>query len=389
MDEFHTPNNTSMENENQTTLRSSPSFEIYNKSHHGDDDYNDPQQVLKRASLSLESIGSADFTFERSKMDLIEEDENEIDNDWSTGIQNLNLDDDDVQPSTPPMYLATGLGVDFGEVVSSDNNDLISDDIDMFVSSLQESEDLDEYYKRKVHEFPSHPLILKKYAKFLQGKGELQDAEEYFHRATQADPNDGEILMQYAKLVWENHHDRDRASVYFERAAQSAPQDSDVLAAYASFLWETEDDENEGGNRQTQNDVEKQKTEPVKISKEENGAEDLTTTNYSEDSNDPDYLKKMIDENPNNPLFLKKYAQFLFQSKRDLEAAENYYSRAVSADPSDGETISEYATLLWELHHDQEKALSLFEKAVQAMPGDSNVLASYTCFLWETEDGES
>jgi hypothetical protein len=33
---------------------------------------------------------------------------------------------------------------------------------------LQESEDLDEYYKRKVHEFPSHPLILNKYAEYLQ-----------------------------------------------------------------------------------------------------------------------------------------------------------------------------------------------------------------------------
>jgi hypothetical protein len=63
----------------------------------------------------------------------------------------------------------------------------------------------------------------------------------------------------------------------------------------------------------TQNDIEKQETEPVKTSKEENVAENLTTTNYNEDSNDPDYLKKMIDENPNNPLFLKKYAQFLFQ----------------------------------------------------------------------------
>jgi hypothetical protein len=63
----------------------------------------------------------------------------------------------------------------------------------------------------------------------------------------------------------------------------------------------------------TQNDIEKQETEPVKTSKEENVAENLTTTNYNEDSNDPDYLKKMIDENPNNPLFLKKYAQLLFQ----------------------------------------------------------------------------
>lgn len=58
------------------------------------------------------------------------------------------------------------------------------------------------------------------------------------------------------------------------------------------------------------------------------------------------------------------------QSKRDLQAAEDYYSRAVVADPSDGEMISEYANLVWELHHDQEKASFLFEQAVQATPGD-------------------
>ncbi|XP_058745739.1 uncharacterized protein LOC131618559 [Vicia villosa] len=377
-----------MEDETHSTLRSAPSFEIYNKSHHHEDhDYNnninDPEQVLRRTALSLETIGSDEFTFERGNMDLIEETENEVENDWSTEIQNLNIDDDeDVQPSTPPMYLATGLGVDGGEVAVSGNNDML------FVPSLQESEDLQEYYKKMVHEYPSHPLILKKYAHFLQGKGELQDAEEYFHRATEADPNDGEILMHYAKLVWENHHDRDRASVYFERAAQTSPQDSDVLAAYVSFLWETEDDENEDGDCQTQNDMEKQENVPVKTSKEENGVENLTTTNFNEDSNDADYLK-LIDENPKNPLFLKKYAQFLFQTKKDLEAAEGYYSRAVSADPSNGETISEYAKLHWELHHDQEKALSLFEQAVQATPEDSNVLAAYTCFLWETEGGES
>lgn len=380
MAELHSPNKTPTEDEFHYPLRSSPSFEIYNN--------NDPEQVLKRTVMSLESIGSSsDFTFERSKMDLIQEEEDN-ENDWSTEIQNLGVeDDDDVQPSTPPMYLATGLGVDGGDVVSDNNNLIISDD--MFMPNLQESENLEEYYKRMVHDYPSHPLILKKYALFLQGKGELQDAEEYFHRATLADPNDGEILMLYAKLVWENHHDRDRAAVYFERAAKASPQDSDVLAAYASFLWETEDDENESENHTTQNDIEKQETKPVNTSNEENGAEKLATANYSEDSNDADYLKRMVNENPNNPLFLKKYAQFLFQSNRDLEAAEDYYSRAISADPSDGETISEYAKLQWQLHHDQEKALSLFEQAVKATPGDSNVLAAYTCFLWETEDKES
>ncbi|KAJ1377939.1 Tetratricopeptide-like helical domain superfamily, partial [Sesbania bispinosa] len=210
-------------------------------------------------------------------------------------------------------------------------------------------------------------------------KGELEGAVEYFHRATLADPNDGEILMLYAKLVWEHHHDRDRALVYFERAVQAAPQDSHVLAAYTSFLWETEDDEDEGGNHETQNDMEKQKTKSeendsvnpfsLHVSGQEIDTANLTTADVA------DYLKKMVDENPNNPLFLKKYAQFLLQN-RDLQAAEDYYSRAISADPSDGEMMSEYAKLVWELHHDQEKALSLFEQAVQATPGDSIYLLS-------------
>ncbi|XP_073224221.1 uncharacterized protein [Cicer arietinum] len=368
MDEFQCPNNTSTEHEFHSTLRSSPSFEIYNKSHvhHDYDNHNHPEHVLKITALTLESsVGSAEFSFERNKMDLIEEAENEKENeiDWSIGIKNLSVeeeeeDDDDDGPATPPMYLAAGLGIDGGEVVSDSN--LISDDI--FVHNLHESEDLEEYYKRMVDGYPSHPLILKKYAHFLQGKGELEDAEEYFHRATLADPNDGEILMHYAKLVWENRRDRDRALFYFERAAQAAPNDSNVLAAYASFLWETEDDEN---------DMEKQDTGPVKTSKEENGAENLTAANFNEESNDADYLKKMVDDNPNNHLFLKKYAQFLFQSNSDVEAAEDYYSRAISAAPHDGEIISEYAKLQWERYHDQEKALSLFEQAVQATPGDS------------------
>lgn len=59
--------------------------------------------------------------------------------------------------------------------------------------------------------------------------------------------------------------------------------------------------------------MEKQDTGPVKTSKEENGAENLTAANFNEESNDADYLKKMVDDNPNNHLFLKKYAQFLFQ----------------------------------------------------------------------------
>ncbi|KAK9282258.1 hypothetical protein L1049_005172 [Liquidambar formosana] len=79
----------------------------------------------------------------------------------------------------------------------------------------------------------------------IVSKQDLHGAEEYYSRAILADPKDGEILSQYAKLVWELHHDQDKASSYFERSAQAAPEDNHVLAAYASFLWETEEDEDE------------------------------------------------------------------------------------------------------------------------------------------------
>ncbi|BAT94679.1 uncharacterized protein HKW66_Vig0258540 [Vigna angularis] len=380
-----------------TTLYSAPSFAIYNNPD-GDDGIT-PEDILKKTVLfgqSLEVTGSGEFSFENKKMDLIEEAENE--NDWSNGIQNLSIEEEDVEPASPPMYLATGLGVD-----ADIGFDKLMDD-DIFNPNLQESEDLEGYYKRMIDEYPCHPLLLKKYAQFLQSNGDLQGAEEYFLRATMADPNDSETLTQYAKLVWENHRDKDTALVYFERAVQAAPQDSHVLAAYASFLWKVEDFEDEDGKHEIQSDMENQKTELLNSSKEtsdpisqvsvlssrqETDAAQITAANCGEESNFEDYFQKMIDENPNNPLFLKKYAQFLLQSKRDHQAAEDYYSRAIVADPSDGEMISEYAKLVWELHHDEEKASFLFEQAVQATPGNSNVLAAYTSFLWETDDGES
>ncbi|XP_022771339.1 uncharacterized protein LOC111314344 [Durio zibethinus] len=98
------------------------------------------------------------------------------------------------------------------------------------------------------------------------------------------------------------------------------------------------------------------------------------------------YYKRMVEENPGNSLFLGNYAQFLYQSKRDLVEAEEFYFRAILADPKDGKTLSQYAKLVWELHHDEERASSYFERAVQASPRDSHVHAVYASFLWETEE---
>ncbi|GMP90559.1 hypothetical protein CsSME_00041629 [Camellia sinensis var. sinensis] len=100
------------------------------------------------------------------------------------------------------------------------------------------------------------------------------------------------------------------------------------------------------------------------------------------------HYKKLVEDNPGNPLFLRNYAQFLYESKGDLPRAEEYYSRAILSDSKDGEVLSQYAKLVWELHHDHGRALSYFERAVQAAPEDSHVQAAYANFLWETEEDE-
>ena len=79
-----------------------------------------------------------------------------------------------------------------------------------------------------------------------------------------------------------------------------------------------------------QNDKQENEIKLVKQSKEEtepvssfshNAVEKETDTvgfvaaNFGKDSNPEDYYRKMIDENPNNHLYLKDYAQFLIQVK--------------------------------------------------------------------------
>ncbi|MQL94459.1 hypothetical protein Taro_027111 [Colocasia esculenta] len=116
------------------------------------------------------------------------------------------------------------------------------------------------------------------------------------------------------------------------------------------------------------------------------GEHPVTLGNGGEQSDMEAYYKKMVEEDPNNALFLRNYARFLYQSKGDPQRAEEYYSRAILAEPGDGEVLSQYAKLIWELHRDHERANSYFEQAVQASPQDSHVLAAYASFLWDTED---
>ncbi|KAI5075729.1 hypothetical protein GOP47_0009805 [Adiantum capillus-veneris] len=100
------------------------------------------------------------------------------------------------------------------------------------------------------------------------------------------------------------------------------------------------------------------------------------------------YYRKLLQLDPQNPLLLRNYAQYLSETKHDYEKSEEYYERAILACPSDGEVLSTYAKHLWDVHKDVERAADYFDQAVKAAPGDCYVLASHASFLWQSEEDE-
>ncbi|CAI9118023.1 OLC1v1019524C1 [Oldenlandia corymbosa var. corymbosa] len=100
-----------------------------------------------------------------------------------------------------------------------------------------------------------------------------------------------------------------------------------------------------------------------------------------------EHYRKMIREDPSNPLFLRNYAQLL-QSKGDFSRAEEFYLRAALANPTDGEIQLQCANLVWQLHHDRVKAMKYFKRAALAAPEDSHVQAAYASFLWDIDEDE-
>ncbi|XP_009357967.2 uncharacterized protein LOC103948653 [Pyrus x bretschneideri] len=380
MEEFRNsaaPLKSSYTHDHNAMLETAPSLNIFNKASEFRDEMirrqDSKQEPLERSITigdSIDVTGLGGFSFEK-KMRLIEE-KGEEEVEGLKAIRTLRVDEEVRTPVSPPMYLATGLGVGgAGFGCDAWDNDLSMENVD-------ENGNPEEYYKRMVDEYPCHPLFLRKYGQALEAKGDFDGAEEFYFRATLANPSDGEALCQYAELVWQLRHDQDKALSYFERAAQASPHDSNVLAAYASFLWEIEDDSED--DEACRDEIEVQDVAGDSVP-------DTAVAGSRSDDPEENY-KMMIEENPDNALLLRNYAQFLWQSKGDLQGAEEHYLRAILTDLGDGEIMAQYATLAWELHHDSKKALSYFERAVQANPEDSYVLAAYAKFLWEHEEDE-
>lgn len=337
-------------------LHTEPSFCIYSNEDKFEDDaakedyirekLTNSDEKLERSATIGDSLDSQ-FSFARSSMGMIKEDD---------------YDDDDYEEA---------------------KDRVVGRFADLKTGNHGNDDDVRTYYSQMISEYPHDPLALRDYAQYLE----------------LADPEDGLTLSRLAKLVWDQHHDKAKASTYFERSTRAAPEDSDVLAAYASFLWETDendedDDEEEDIPKPQINDFKKEerpKSPPLHLALGLGigPAFDNASVDSKIDRShigDEEYYVRLVEENPCNPLYLRDYARFLHQSKGDVHGAEEYYSRAILTNPSDGETLMLYAQLIWDLHRDKDRAHVYFQQALLASPEDSNVLAAYAKFLWESED---
>lgn len=65
-------------------------------------------------------------------------------------------------------------------------------------------------------------------------------------------------------------------------------------------------------------------------------------------------------------------------------SAEVYFKRAVKVEPPDAEALSKYANFLWQARKDLWAAEETYVEAIAADSGNSFYAANYANFLWST-----
>ncbi|XP_071701448.1 uncharacterized protein [Rutidosis leptorrhynchoides] len=115
---------------------------------------------------------------------------------------------------------------------------------------------------------------------------------------------------------------------------------------------------------------------PVKVEIEEQDMQDYYKTELV-------YQTGLLQE-PDNPLLLANYAQFLYLVARDYDRADDYFRRASKIEPKDAEALNKYASFLWQIRNDLWTAEETYLEAISADPNNSFYAANYAHFLWNT-----
>ncbi|XP_076916841.1 uncharacterized protein LOC143576690 [Bidens hawaiensis] len=91
-----------------------------------------------------------------------------------------------------------------------------------------------------------------------------------------------------------------------------------------------------------------------------------------------------LSQEPDNPLLLANYAQFLYLVARDYDRAEDYFKKASKVEPKDAEALNKYASFLWQIRKDLWAAEETYLEAISTDPSNSFYAANYAHFLWST-----
>uniref|UniRef100_A0A1J3HIV6 Uncharacterized protein n=1 Tax=Noccaea caerulescens TaxID=107243 RepID=A0A1J3HIV6_NOCCA len=94
-------------------------------------------------------------------------------------------------------------------------------------------------------------------------------------------------------------------------------------------------------------------------------------------------------QEPNNPLLLANYAQFLYLVSQDYDRAEKCFKKAIESEEVDAEAYSKYAIFQWKARNDLWAAEENFLEAISAEPTNSFYAANYANFLWQTGGEET
>ncbi|KAG2327973.1 hypothetical protein Bca52824_010701 [Brassica carinata] len=94
-------------------------------------------------------------------------------------------------------------------------------------------------------------------------------------------------------------------------------------------------------------------------------------------------------QEPNNPMLLANYAQFLYLIYQDYGIAEKCFKNAIELEEADAETYSKYAVFQWKVLKDLWAAEENFLEAVSADPTNSFHAANYANFFSYTGGEET
>ncbi|CAI9091659.1 OLC1v1026733C1 [Oldenlandia corymbosa var. corymbosa] len=91
-----------------------------------------------------------------------------------------------------------------------------------------------------------------------------------------------------------------------------------------------------------------------------------------------------LSQEPDNPLLLSNYAQFLHLVAHDYNRAEECYKRAIQVEPRDAEPLIRYADFLWTVRKDLWRAEDTYLQALSIEPESSYYAFKYASFLWNS-----